>query len=292
MTGDDTGSTGSTNGTGGTGGTDGTDSTDGTDGLRSRDKNVRLDAAVAIGTAGDAERLDDLVSALASEHDFFVREMLVWALVRLGPAAVPSLADLVRSGPVEAALAAVQVMGKLGDPAAVPALLDALPAAEPALRDRIVFSLGQIGDPATVPVLVSLLGRTSEESTTTLVSAIESFGEDAFDELVARRTDPDAEVRGQVVDLLGFMVSPSALAPLADAVGDEHPEVRVRALTALTGTLPALADPAHEQERRRATEAVRDAVQDVDRRVQLLARRVLELDTAAAHRSPAAPTPS
>ncbi|HEU4674453.1 MAG TPA: HEAT repeat domain-containing protein [Motilibacteraceae bacterium] len=268
MTGDDTGSTGSTDGAGST------------DGLRSRDKNVRLDAAVAIGTAGDADRLDDLVSALASERDFFVREMLVWALVRIGPAAVPSLADLLGTGPVEAALAAVQVMGKLGDPAAVPALLDALPAADPGLRDRIVFSLGQIGDPATVPVLVALIGRTSEESTTTLVSAIESFGEDAFDELVARRSDPDAEVRAQVVDLLGFIGSPRAVAPLADAVGDHHPEVRVRALTALTGTLPAVSGPAHEQERRRATAAVREAVQDTDRRVQLLARRVLELSAA------------
>jgi HEAT repeat protein len=248
-----------------------------TDGLRSRDKNVRLDAAVAIGTAGDADRLGDLVSALAWEQDFFVRETLVWALVRMGPAAVPLLGELLRTGPADAALAAVQVMGKLCDPAAVPLLLDALPAADPALRDRIVFSLGQIGDPGTVPVLVSLLGRTSEQSTTTLVSAIESFGEDAFDELMARRSDPDAEVRGQVVDLLGFMGTPSALAPLADAVGDDHPEVRVRALTALTGTLPAVADPSHEQERRRAADAVRRAVQDADRRVQLLARRVLEL---------------
>lgn len=256
VTGDDTGDRGST------------------DALRSQDKNVRIDAAVAIGTAGDADRLGDLVSALASEHDFFVRETLVWALVRLGAAAVPSLAELLRAAPLEARLAAVQVMGKLGDPVAVPVLLEALPDAGTALRDRIVFSLGQIGDPATLPVLVSMLGRTRGESTT-LVSAIEGFGEDAFDELAARRSDPDPEVRGQVVDLLGFMGSPDAVDPLTHAVGDDDAEVRVRALTALAATLPAVGHRAGPEVLDRAAQALTRARTDPDRRVQLLARRAL-----------------
>lgn len=245
-------------------------------GLRSPDKNVRIDAAVAIGTGGDGRHVPALVTALASEHDFFVRETLVWALVHMGTTAVPSLVDLLRGGDVEAQRSAVQVLGKLGDSSAVPALLDALPTAAPPVRDRIVFSLGQIGDPATLPTLVGMLGGVCGESATTLTTAIETFGADAFDVLAARRDDPDAGVRAQVVDLLGFMGSPSCLAPLADAAEDDDADVRVRALTALAATMPAANQQAGQEDLDRVAQTLRRAIEDPDRRVQLLAGRALE----------------
>lgn len=247
---------------------------DGT-GLHSPDKNVRIETAVAIGTGGDPGRIDELAAALAVEHDFFVRETLIWALVRMGGPAVGTLVGLVASGDPEVQVPAVQVLGKLGDAAAAPALVDALADADTAVRDRIVFSLGQIRDPGSLPALVTLLGRHHGESASTLVTAIESFGEQAFDVVLARLDDADAHVRGQVVDLLGFMGAPRCVAPLAGAAADPQPEVRLRALAALHTLVPEVADQLDETAGSAAAQAVRRAMDDPDRRVAVLAQRVL-----------------
>ena len=44
--------------------------------------SVRLRAALAVGTAPDARFVDKLVERCAIEPEFFVRDMLTWALVR------------------------------------------------------------------------------------------------------------------------------------------------------------------------------------------------------------------
>ncbi|MDO5094371.1 MAG: HEAT repeat domain-containing protein [Propionibacteriaceae bacterium] len=51
--------------------------------LRSEDSSIRLKAALAAGTDPDPIFLDELVKRCAVESDFFVREMLSWALTRL-----------------------------------------------------------------------------------------------------------------------------------------------------------------------------------------------------------------
>lgn len=242
--------------------------------LRDLDKNVRIQAAIDLGTAGDGAALDALVSALTTEPDFFVRETLVWALVRMGADAVDPMLELVETAEPEVQLSAVQVLGKLGDGAAAPALVESLEGALPAVRDRIVFSLGQIGDPQALPALVAMLG-TNGESATTLTSAIERFGESAIPALLGRLEDANPAVRAQVVDLLGFTGSAAVLAPLARALADPEADVRLRAVTALATVLPA-ATGDHRADRAEAMTALRHAADDDDRRVQLLARHVLE----------------
>lgn len=244
--------------------------------LRDLDKNVRIQAAIDLGTAGDDKALDALVSALATEPDFFVRESITWALVRIGAPVVPQMIRLVEDGDPTVQLSAVHVLGKLGDSAAAPALIQALKGAPPEIRDRIVFSLGQIGDPEALPALVALIGKDRTESASTLTASIERFGEAAFDALVSRLEDADAEVRCQVVDLLGFMASPKAVEPLSRALSDHQPDVRLRALTGLAHTMPQTGDGAADDRRLAALRAVRDASSGPDRRMQLLAERVLQ----------------
>jgi HEAT repeat protein len=71
------------------------------------------------------------------------------------------------------------------------------------------------------------------ELTTAVSRALESFGDRVLPALVARISDPAPHIRGQVVDLLGFTGSPHAVPHLCRAAEDEHPSVRIRALTAV-----------------------------------------------------------
>ncbi|MEL4505521.1 HEAT repeat domain-containing protein [Luteococcus sp. H138] len=51
--------------------------------LASPSPDVRLHAAMAIGTTPDAARLPRLLERCAVEPDFYVREMLTWAIIQL-----------------------------------------------------------------------------------------------------------------------------------------------------------------------------------------------------------------
>lgn len=54
-----------------------------TDALAAHDASTRLRAAMAVGSTADPDLLDALVSRCAVEPDFYVRDMLTWALTRL-----------------------------------------------------------------------------------------------------------------------------------------------------------------------------------------------------------------
>ncbi|MGW5663912.1 HEAT repeat domain-containing protein [Streptomyces sp. NPDC003758] len=55
------------------------------DALSAEDSSVRLQAALAVGSNPDPGFLETLVQRCAVEPDFFVRDMLSWALTRLSP---------------------------------------------------------------------------------------------------------------------------------------------------------------------------------------------------------------
>jgi HEAT repeat protein len=95
--------------------------------LYSDNPSTRLRAAQAAGTYPDPGLLDVLVARCAVEPDFFVREMLTWALTRL-PAGVtvPRLVVELRSGPVRARSQALHTLSKIGDASAWPAITRSL----------------------------------------------------------------------------------------------------------------------------------------------------------------------
>ena len=68
------------------------------DELGNADKNIRARAAVGLGTLGDSRATTALVQALGVEREFFVREYLTWALVRMGEAAFMPLLALLQDG--------------------------------------------------------------------------------------------------------------------------------------------------------------------------------------------------
>lgn len=230
------------------------------------DKNVRLDAAVRLGALGNKDAVASLVGALRSDPDFFVCETVTWALVRCGSAAVePVIALLDDEAPLVQARAA-HALSKLGDSRAIPALITRLGEHDLAVRETCVMALGHLGGDEAMNALVALLGSDQAELATAVSRAVEAFGEDALSALVARVGDDDPRVRAQVVDLLGFTGSAEAVPPLCAAANDEDASVRIGVLTALS----ALRVHGREQ----IPLVFERAVDDPDRRVQMLAERL------------------
>lgn len=95
--------------------------------LRAGHSSARLQAALTAGTRADPGMLDVLVERCAVEPDFFVRDMLTWALTRL-PAelTVPRLCAELGSGRAQARSQALHTLSKIGDRSAYPAITPAL----------------------------------------------------------------------------------------------------------------------------------------------------------------------
>jgi HEAT repeat protein len=97
------------------------------DALAAGNSSTRLKAALAIGTHPEPGFVDVLVARCAIEPDFFVRDMLTWALTRLPSGiTVPKLRAEVRSGRAQARSQALHTLSKIGDRSAWPAITRAL----------------------------------------------------------------------------------------------------------------------------------------------------------------------
>jgi HEAT repeat protein len=98
-----------------------------TNALTSANPSTRLHAAQAAGTYPDPGLVDVLLARCAVEPDFFVREMLTWALTRL-PAEVtmPRLVGELRSERAQARSQALHTLSKIGDATAWPAITRSL----------------------------------------------------------------------------------------------------------------------------------------------------------------------
>lgn len=98
------------------------------DALGAGNSSTRLRAALEAGTRADPGFADALVARSALEPDFFVRDMLTWALTRLpADVTVPRLLGELRSELPQARSQALHTLSKIGDgttwPAITPSLL-------------------------------------------------------------------------------------------------------------------------------------------------------------------------
>ncbi|MFG2045123.1 HEAT repeat domain-containing protein [Dactylosporangium sp. NPDC048998] len=97
------------------------------DALAAGNSSTRLKAALAIGTHPEPRFVDVLIARCAIEPDFFVRDMLTWALTRLPPEiTVPKLRAELRSGRAQARSQALHTLSKVGDRNAWPAITRSL----------------------------------------------------------------------------------------------------------------------------------------------------------------------
>ncbi|MFF0171366.1 HEAT repeat domain-containing protein [Streptomyces prasinus] len=174
-------------------------------GLEDDRSSVRLRSAMAAGTTPDPRFVDRLVERCAIEPEFFVRDMLTWALTR-HPASttLPRLLLELRSGRAQARSQALHTLSKIGDRRAWPAITRALlsdaedEVARSAWRTAVVL-VPEGGESALAVVLATQLGRGGRETQLSLSRALVALGEVIAPALHAATTASDPRVRAHAL---------------------------------------------------------------------------------------------
>jgi HEAT repeat protein len=153
------------------------------DRLAHPDPSARLQAALDAGAAPDAGSVDPLVARCAVEPDFFVRDMLTWALTRLPrDLTVPRLLAELGSSTPQSRSQALHTLAKIGAPEAWPAVSGALlhdedeEVARSAWRAAVVL-IPRGAEPALAAELASELGRGEVDLQRSLSRALVALGE-------------------------------------------------------------------------------------------------------------------
>lgn len=170
-------------------------------GLEDGRSSVRLRAALAVGTAPDPRFVGKLVERCAVEPEFFVRDMLTWALTR-HPVSVtlPALLREVGSERAQARSQALHTLSKIGDRRAWPAITRALlsdgddEVARSAWRTAVVL-VPEGEESGLATVLATQLGRGGRETQLSLSRALVALGEVVLPVLRAATTAPDRLAR-------------------------------------------------------------------------------------------------
>jgi HEAT repeat protein len=160
--------------------------------LAAGEPSTRLKAALAIGSNPELGLLDALMARCAIEPDFYVRDMLTWALTRLpSTITVPRLIAELRSERAQARSQALHTLSKIGDASAWPAITRAL------LRDsddevarsawRAAVALVPDGQRQHLAEeLAALLGRVGREVQLSLSRALIALGEEVAEPVLRK----------------------------------------------------------------------------------------------------------
>ncbi|MEA9985216.1 MULTISPECIES: HEAT repeat domain-containing protein [Subtercola] len=184
--------------------------------LENESSSVRLQGALAAGTTPDASFVDVLVRRSAVEPDFFVREMLTWALMRHpSSATVRRLVYEVGADESQARSQALHTLSKIGDPAGWAAITPELlrdpddGVARAAWRTAAgVVPAGQ--EPELAEHLCSQLARGTHETERSLSRALAMLGAAALAPLEARRGDASGRVRVHAAATERLVADPDA----------------------------------------------------------------------------------
>ncbi|GAA3309485.1 HEAT repeat domain-containing protein [Nonomuraea dietziae] len=178
--------------------------------------SVRLQAALVAGTTPDPRFIDKLIERCAIEPDFYVRDMLTWALTRHSSSmTVPKLIDELRSARAQARSQALHTLSKIGDRQAWPAITRALltdaddEVARSAWRAAVVL-VPEGEEPELAGVLVTQLGRGERETQLSLSRALIALGEVIMPTLRAAMTDLDPRVRQHAIATEQLLRNPEA----------------------------------------------------------------------------------
>ncbi|WP_328868837.1 HEAT repeat domain-containing protein [Streptomyces sp. NBC_00287] len=186
-------------------------------GLQNSNSSVRLKAALAVGTAPDPRCVDGLIQRCAIEPEFYVRDMLTWALTRhSAKITVPKLVKELRSERAQARSQALHTLSKVGDRQAWPAitrghLTDADDeVAQSAWRAAVVL-VPEAEKPELADVLATQLGRGGRETQLSLSRALIALGEAVEPALRTAKTHSVSRVRQHAIATERLLLHPDAV---------------------------------------------------------------------------------
>lgn len=178
--------------------------------------SVRLRAAMAIGTTPEPRFIDKLIERCAIEPEFYVRDMLTWALTRHSASmTVPELLKELRSECAQARSQALHTLSKIGDRQAWPAITWGLlsdaddEVARSAWRAAVVL-VPEGEEPELAAVLSRQLGRGEREMQLSLSRALVALGEVIASTLRAAMKDLDPRVRAHAIATERLLRDPDA----------------------------------------------------------------------------------
>ncbi|MFE4670518.1 HEAT repeat domain-containing protein [Streptomyces sp. NPDC056716] len=185
-------------------------------GLEDGRPSVRLRAALAAGTVPDPRFVDKLVERCASEPEFFVRDMLTWALTRQPVSlTLHELLREVRSEHAQARSQALHTLSKIGDGRAWPAITRALlsdaddEVARSAWRAAVVL-VPEGEETALATVLATQFGRGEQQTQLSLSQALVALGEVIVPALHTATTAADPRVRAHALATQRLLRDPDA----------------------------------------------------------------------------------
>lgn len=185
------------------------------DALTATNPSDRLRAALTAGTRCDPSVMETLVDRCAVEPDFFVRDMLTWALCRLSAdVTVPRLVDELESDTAQARSQALHTLSKIGDPAALTAITALLhddhgEVARSAWRAAVAL-VRPGGESSLAADLATELGRGDTDMHLSLSRALVSLGDSALPILDAAATNPDPKIRAHAVATKRLYLDPDS----------------------------------------------------------------------------------
>ena len=184
--------------------------------LDSPDSSARLQAALAAGVHPVPEYIEVLVEQCRTEPDFYVRDMLTWALTRHDEAlTVDRLLIELRSETPQARSQALHTLSKIGDPRVWPDITTDL------LRDeddevarsawRAAAALVPAGHEADLAaILASQFGRGDRDVQLSLSRAFVALGSAASSVVLSATADRDDGVRAHAMATERLIENPDA----------------------------------------------------------------------------------
>ena len=179
--------------------------------LGADDESTRLGAALAIGSNPEPGYADTLVARCAIERDFYVRDMLTWALIRLPrEITVPRLLAELRSERTQSRSQALHTLSKIKDPGAWPAITRSLlrdpddEVARSAWRAAVVLVPDEQKKELAAE-LATQLGRGDRQRQLSLSRAFAALGEEVAGPALLKAMasgDPDVRAHAGAADRL------------------------------------------------------------------------------------------
>jgi HEAT repeat protein/phage terminase Nu1 subunit (DNA packaging protein) len=202
--------------------------------LKHSDRNVRRQAAVALGEIGNAQAVAALIAAL-HYLDYDVRGQTAVALGKIGNAqAVAALIAVLNHSDRNVRRQAVVALGKIDNSQAVAALIAALHYSDYDLRGEAAVALGKIGNPQAVAALIAVLKHSDSDVRRWAVQALGEIGNaQAVAALIAALHYSDYDVKWRAAMALGEIGNPQAVAALIAALNYSNYDVKWRAARAL-----------------------------------------------------------
>lgn len=177
---------------------------------------TRLQAAMAVGTHPDPSVVTVLVERCAVEPDFFVRDMLTWALTRLPePVTLPRLVAELTSAHAQARSQALHTLSKIRNRSVYPLIVGTLlrdpddEVARTAWRAAVVL-VPEGEEEALAAELVTQLGRGDRDVWLSLSRALVGLGEAVEPALAAGIAGADPTTREHAHATLLLLDDPDA----------------------------------------------------------------------------------